>query len=231
MAETITVTAESPVVDVSSTKKEVVLDHDLVQNLPSSRQYLTLARIAAGTSGGGSDVGGSAIADVGLSLTVHGSKAVDQRVMLNGVSIMTLQAGGNIGGQQPDVGSAAEIAVDTSSLSAGDVDGRRAHQLHPEGRRQHVRQFDVLHLREPVDAGDQLHRRAEGGRAARRRRKIDSTWDLNESIGGPIKTDKAWFWFSTRFNRANAYAGIFANQNAYNPNAWTYIADHQQPRG
>ena len=112
-------TGETPLVDISSTKKEVVLDHDSVQNLPSSRQYFTLARMAPGTvrrrrrrrrQRG--------IADVGQSLTVHGSKAVDQRVMLNGLSIMTLQAGGNIGGQQPDVGSAAEIAVDTTSLSA-----------------------------------------------------------------------------------------------------------------
>src|SRR6266853_1198767 len=118
VAETITVTAESPLVDLSSTKKEIVLDHDSIQALPRSRQYFTLARVAPGTTGGGGDVGGAGIADVGQSLTVHGSKAVDQRVMLNGLSIMTLQAGGNIGGQQPDVGSAAEIAVDTTSLSA-----------------------------------------------------------------------------------------------------------------
>src|SRR6516162_6195776 len=118
VAETITVTGEAPLVDTTSTKRESVLDHDTVQNLPSSRQYFTLARMIPGTSGGGTDVGGSGIADVGQSLTVHGSKNVDQRIMLNGVSIMTLQAGGNIGGQQPDVGSAAEVAVDTTSLSA-----------------------------------------------------------------------------------------------------------------
>src|SRR5206468_11733154 len=115
---------ESPIVDTSNTRKQVVLDHDAVQNLPSSRQYYTLARMAAGTSGGGADVGGSGgIADVGQSLTAHGSKAVDQRAMLNGVSSMTLQAGGNNGGQQPDVGSASEIAIDTSSLSAAGPTG------------------------------------------------------------------------------------------------------------
>src|SRR5215468_798706 len=35
VAETITVTGEAPLVDVSSTKKESVLDHDIVQSLPS----------------------------------------------------------------------------------------------------------------------------------------------------------------------------------------------------
>src|SRR5436309_2635946 len=39
--ETITVTGETPIVDVSNTRKQVVLDHDAVQNLPSSRQYFT----------------------------------------------------------------------------------------------------------------------------------------------------------------------------------------------
>src|SRR5215475_9062466 len=126
VAETITVTGESPLVDVSSTKKESVLDHDIVQSLPSSRQYFTLARMVPGTTGGGTDVG--------QSLTVHGSKNVDQRIMLNGVSIMTLQAGGNIGGQQPDVGSAAEVAVDTSSLSAeGATGGLRINFIPKDG--------------------------------------------------------------------------------------------------
>ena len=36
VAETITVTGETPLVDISSTKRESVLDHDTVQSLPSS---------------------------------------------------------------------------------------------------------------------------------------------------------------------------------------------------
>ena len=59
--------------------------------------------------------------------------------------------------------------------------------------------------------------------------QIDSNWDLNESLGGPLRKDKVWFWFSTRFNRSNAFAGVFANANAYNPNAWTYVPDTSNP--
>src|SRR5437016_7078458 len=51
VAETITVTGETPLVDISSTKRESVLDHDTVQRLPSSRQYFTMARMVAGTTG------------------------------------------------------------------------------------------------------------------------------------------------------------------------------------
>ncbi len=228
VAETITVTAESPVVDTSSTRKEVVLDHDVVQSLPSSRQYFTLARIAAGTVGGGTDVGGSAIADVGQSLTVHGSKNVDQRIMLNGVSIMTLQAGGNIGGQQPDVGSAAEIAVDTSSLSAEMATGGvRINFIPRDGGNTFGNSTFFTFANQSMQGTNYTDALKAAGLATPT--QIDSTYDLNESIGGPIRRDQAWFWFSTRFNHANAYAGIFANKNAYDPSAWTYVPDTSNP--
>jgi hypothetical protein len=226
--ETITVSGEAPLVDTASTKKQVVLDHDAVQNLPSSRQYFTLARMAAGTSGGGSDVGGAAIADVGLSLTSHGSKAVDQRVMLNGVSIMTLQAGGNIGGQQPDVGSAAEIAIDTSSLSAEQATGGvRINFIPRDGGNTFANSTFFTFANQSMQGTNYTDALKAAGLATPT--QIHSTWDFNESIGGPIVRDKAWFWFSTRFNRANTYAGIFANQNAYNPNAWLYVPDESAP--
>src|SRR5207248_2770389 len=57
----------------------------------------------------------------------------------------------------------------------------------------------------------------------------DFNYDLNESIGGPIRKDKVWFWFSTRFNRANTYAGVFLNKNAYDPTQWTYVPDTNAP--
>jgi hypothetical protein len=228
VAETITVTGETPLVDISSTKKEVVLDHDSIQALPSSRQYFTLARVAPGTTGGGGDVGGGTIADVGQSLTVHGSKAVDQRVMLNGLSIMTLQAGGNIGGQQPDVGSAAEIAVDTTSLSAEMATGGiRINFIPKDGGNTFGNSTFFTFANQSMQGTNYTDALRLAGLPTPT--KIDSTWDLNESIGGPIKKDKAWFWFSTRFNRTSAFAGIFANANAYNPNAWTYVADTNNP--
>ena len=121
LEETITVTGEAPVVDTHSLTKQQVLSSDVVDALPSARNYVTLGRMVSGTNAtgnGANDVGGSLIQDVGGSLTVHGSRATDQRVTANGINTMTLQAGGNIGGQTPDVGSTAEVSIDTTSLSA-----------------------------------------------------------------------------------------------------------------
>ena len=114
LEETITVTGEAPVVDTQSLGTQRVMNSELVDSLPSARNYFGLARMVPGTQGGGNDVGGSLIQDVGQSVTVHGSRAVDQRITINGINTMTLQAGGNIGGQTPDMGSAAEVTIDTS---------------------------------------------------------------------------------------------------------------------
>ena len=163
-----------------------------------------------------------------MSLTVHGSKAVDQRVMLNGLSIMTLQAGGNIGGQQPDGGSAAEIAVDTSSLSAEQATGGvRINFIPKDGGNTFANSTFFTFANQSMQGSNYTDALKAAGLATPT--QIDYNWDLNESLGGPVKKDKLWFWFSTRFNRSAAFAGIFANKNAFNPNAWTYDPDTANP--
>ena len=111
LEETITVTGDAPTVDVQTTTRQAALSADVIDALPTARSYLGLARLIPGTAGGGNDVGASQTQGTGGSLTVHGSRAQDQRVTLNGVNTMTLQAGGNIGGQIPDLGSAAEVTA------------------------------------------------------------------------------------------------------------------------
>ncbi len=143
LEETITVTGEAPVVDVQSLTQQRVMNSETIDSLPSARNYFGLARMIPGTLGGGNDVGGSLIQDVGQSVTVHGSRTVDQRITINGINTMTLQAGGNIGGQTPDMGSAAEVTVDTLVARRRHADRRRAGELHPQGRRQLLQQLLV----------------------------------------------------------------------------------------
>ena len=107
LEETITVTGEAPVVDVSSSSRQAVLSADTIDALPTARNYVTLARLIPAAVYNGTDVGGSNLQLVGGSVRIHGSREQDQRVTLNGINTMTLQAGGNIGGQIPDVGSAS----------------------------------------------------------------------------------------------------------------------------
>jgi hypothetical protein len=228
LEETITVTGEAPVVDVTSTTQQRVLSSEVIDALPSARNYFGLARMIPGTLGGGNDVGGSLIQDVGQSVTVHGSRNVDQRVTVNGVNTMTLQAGGNIGGQTPDVGSAAEVTVDTSSLSADlATGGVRINFVPKDGGNRFSNSLFFTFSNENLQGdnfSDEL--RAAGLTTPNR---IVNNWDLNESFGGPFKRDKVWFWFSTRFNESENQSAVFRNRNEYDPTKFLYDPDTSQP--
>ena len=223
--ETITVTGEAPIVDTSSLTKQQVLNSELVDALPSARNYVTLARMVAGTNASGNganDVGGSLIQDVGGSLTVHGSRTTDQRVTANGINTMTLQAGGNIGGQTPDVGSAAEVTIDTTSLSADlPTGGVRINFIPRDGGNQ----FSTSSFFNFANSGLQGDNFSDELKAAglATPTKIVSNYDFNGAFGGPIKRDKVWFWFSTRYNTVANEAGIFENANAFKTDQWLYV--------
>lgn len=228
LEETVTVTGETPIVDTTSTMKQQVLTSDVVNALPSARNYFGLARMIPGTSGGGNDVGGSLIQDVGQSVTIHGSKNTDQRVTANGVNTMTLQAGGNIGGQTPDVGSAAEVTVDTTSLSADlPTGGVRINFVPRDGGNQFSNTTFFSFTNSSMQGSNFSQELKNAGLGTPNR--ILKNWDLNESIGGPFRRDKVWFWFSTRFNDTENEAAVFKNLNAFKPTEWLYVPDTSEP--
>ena len=224
LEETITVTGEAPTVDVSTTTRQAALSSDTIDALPSARSYVTLARLIPGTSGGGDDVGGSQTQGVGGSVTVHGSRATDQRVMLNGINTMTLQAGGNIGGQTPDMGSASEVTVDHTAVSAElPTGGVRINFIPKDGGNRFSNATFFTTSNGALQGSNFTDELKAGGLGTPN--EIKKNWDLNVALGGPIKQDKVWFWFSTRFQGAESYLPVFENKNAWKPNEWLYVPD------
>jgi hypothetical protein len=222
LEETITVTGEAPVVDVQSLTQQRVINAETIDALPSARNYFGLARMVPGTLGGGNDVGGSLIQDVGQSLTVHGSRNVDQRITINGINTMTLQAGGNIGGQTPDMGSAAEVTVDTSSLGADlPTGGVRVNFVPKDGGNTFSNSAIFSFTNEALQSNNFSDELRAAGLGTPN--KILHAVDLNESFGGPLRRDKVWFWASFRLNDVANEAPVFVNRNAFNPNEWLYV--------
>ncbi len=227
LEETVTVTSDAPTVDVQTVTREQVLSSDLIDALPSARNYVTLARMIPGTVGGGSDVGGSELQGTGGSVTIHGSRAVDQRVTLNGINIMTLQAGGNVGGQIPDVGSAQEVTVDSAALSAElSTGGVRINFIPRDGGNTWANSGFFTFSNGGLQGSNFTDKLRSAGLTTPN--EIKQNWDLNESFGGPIRRDRVWFWFSSRVNHVENYLPIFENKNAFDPTQWLYEPDTSQ---
>src|SRR5258705_2697342 len=98
--ETITVSGETPIVDIQSTTRQQVLDHAVIDAVPTGRLVQNLGVLLPGVSVSGGltlngvgtqDVGGSS-GDAGSQLASHRRRGLDPRNPLNGRPVIRAAA-------------------------------------------------------------------------------------------------------------------------------------------
>jgi hypothetical protein len=117
VAETVTVTGESPIVDVQGATEQRVISKNVVDAIPAGRSHQQLAVLIPGVTGATPDVGGANTLGL-VSLGIHGSRTTDMRVTANGVNLRNIGSPGQLISLQPDMGATQEITVDYGGASA-----------------------------------------------------------------------------------------------------------------
>lgn len=235
--ETITVTGEPPLVDLQSTRKQTVIDQEVVTAVPTSRNQFALAVLIPGISiattgtaappNAGQDVGG-AYGPSTMSLAAHGSRLADQRMTVNGVALSTMIGGGWGGGAVPNATGTAEFAIDTAAVDASLATGGPRINFIPKdgGNRLSATVFGSY----ATEAWQTESSRKVGAFEPIRANTVKVNGDFNPGLGGPFIRDRLWFYLSGRYQRADNYVpGMFYNANANNPNAFTYVPDRSRP--
>src|ERR1700704_3721262 len=111
LAETVTVTGETPVVDVQSARREVTLNSDVIKAIPTVRSYNAMVVVVPGVVTNLNDaVTGTAT----TQFPIHGGRNNEGRLTIDGLHI-----GNPPGGNQPasyiaDVGNAQEVTFTTA---------------------------------------------------------------------------------------------------------------------
>ena len=235
LEETITVTGETSTVDVQSTTRQRVMDREVIDAVPTSRVPYQLATLVPGVTamnGAGTalvqDVGGSAGNQQANSLVVHGSKPVDMRLTYNGLTLATLETGKNAGAINNST-AYQEVTIDSSAVSAElSTGGVRVNLIPREGGNRIQGTFFGSYTDDRFQGNNYSDELRDRG--LRTPNEMKQLWDLNPGIGGPIVRDKLWFYGTIRHNGWQEYiAGMYANANAGNPNAWTDVADIERP--
>ena len=113
VAETVTVSGEAPVVDVTSARTEQTIDGQTVSEIPTSRLYSSLTQLVPALNVQGNDVGGSQ-GNVFSVFQIHGGRRNEGQVLVDGMS--GGYQGMGVSGYAPEVGTAQEIVF---SLSGG----------------------------------------------------------------------------------------------------------------
>jgi hypothetical protein len=229
--ETVTVTGETPIVSLESTTRQTVLDQELVTAIPSSRTPFTVGVLIPGVRKGAfmsQDVGGSVVQEV-ASLEANGGRTADQRMMVNGVALSSMIAGGWGGGAVPNATGTSEFAIDVSAVDAqAATGGVRINFIPRDGGNRFSGTIFGSYAGEDF-VGDNFTGSDVQARGLTAPNKIKQNGDFNPGFGGPIQRDKLWFFASARYLFAENYvAGLFTNANANNPNAYQYVPTTQQ---
>ncbi len=228
LAETITVSGESPTVDLQTTTRQRSMDAEIVTAIPTSRNGFAVAVLIPGVTLG---TGGNASQDVGgslgpstFSLVAHGGRLDDQRMAVNGVALSTMIGGGWGGGSVPNATGTQEFAIDTAAVDATFATGGVRINFIPKdgGNTYSGTIFGALATESfaSTNLDNDLIARGLGSVG-----NIKKNADFNPGFGGPIRRDKLWFYLSGRYQMADLYEPGFYNRNENDPTKWTYDPD------
>jgi len=201
LSETVTVSGESPVVDVTTTKTSTNFDAKELASLPSARDFWAILAAAPAVQMQRIDIGGSA-AGTQTGYSAYDTKSDQHRPMVEGI---VNTEGTNGSGFYYDYGSFDEVSVATGTNSAempwpgimsqfiAKSGGNTYHgKIYADYENESIQSLNI-------DAAQiKLGIKAGGGLAPTDLNRLHKYYDLNGDIGGYIKQDKLWWYGSAR---------------------------------
>src|SRR4051812_2259695 len=243
LEETITVSAESPVVDVQNITTRTVMTRDVLDAIPTGRNIQAIGIMIPGTAisvgGGGAlsrDVGGSGNLQQS-PLQYRGSPDTVQTV--EGLRLNNLCANGAYSGVYWNDGSFQELSYVTGADSAEMGQGGMRVNMVPKDGGNSFHGVVFGNYAPSNWASDNCNSPGVGQPCTRSELAgdltynpnnkltnvsvLDKIWDFNPSVGGPIARDKVWFYATFRYWGVNK-----TTANSYfdaDPSPFRYVPD------
>ncbi len=189
--ETITVTGESPTVDVKSNVQQTVMSQDILEGVPTGRDIWSVAKLIPGVTVGTYDVGGTqGMQQSGIS--AHGSSGVT--LAMDGLAV-NWPGGSTM--LYYDQGMFEEVNYQTSAMpaevayggvylnmvtKAGGNDWKGEARYYFANDKTQSENFDQVSNRFAFPGGN----------------PVKTQYDFNATVGGSLSTDRIWFFGSYR---------------------------------
>jgi Carboxypeptidase regulatory-like domain len=194
LEETITVSGQTPLVDVTQAARTQVLTRDIIDSLPSTRNIMSVGNFVPGIRLGTPDIGGSRSMEQ-TSPRGHGLNTNNTVQQIDGMSVNSGET--NQAQSYYDDALSAEVSVTTSALSAENSSGGMRVNAIPKDGGNVVSGSVFL-------GGTDGNWQANNISSYLKTQNITSAngvahiQNFNASMGGPIKKDKIWFFLAAR---------------------------------
>jgi hypothetical protein len=228
LEETVTVSGESPVVDVSGTVTQTNITKDLYEAIPTGRSPWVMAGLVPGVVTGRLDVGGTEGAQQ-YNIEAFGSANSQKSFSIDGLKVNW--AGGDGGATMMYYGFEMyeEYNMQTASGTAeSDVSGVYMNMVTKSGGNRFTSDHNFYFMNESMQGtnlSDSLRARLglqAGQQTGAAGNPIDISHDWSSTLGGPVRSDKAWFFSAIRWWRLNQF-----QIGALNPDGSQAIDDNR----
>ena len=224
LQETITVTGETPVVDVQSTRRETVLSAEILAALPVTRSYGTLLAAIPGIVTDNTSL--SSMREPFMTFfTSNGGRANEGRMLIDGLPVAASFNGGGVSTFIYDVANTEEMQVLVSGGLGEAEAGGPSVNLVPRSGGNEFRGTGFYSATGSSLSSNNVDEYLNSIGITQPPTVIN-LYDVSGSLGGPILRDKLWFFGTARdFGSATVVEGAFANANAGNASRWDYVLD------
>jgi hypothetical protein len=209
LEESITVSGQTPLVDVQNTKEQQVLTAVILETIPSNKGFSAFVALTPGISIDPSfqDVGGTQHENAAAG-SIWGSRQGEFHVMLDGMHAGNILGSG--GGRSRGIMLNNEISTESNIAKGGstaetDVAGIVINLIPKEGGNKYSGFFLANGTGNKLQSGnitDELR-----ARGLNRVNTVDKIWDFNATLGGPIRHDNVWFFGAARYWGVNKFVG------------------------
>jgi hypothetical protein len=200
LEETITVSGQTPVVDVQTTARRQVLARDTLDALPTSRNFQQIGSLVPGVKMSAPDVGSSNSMNM-TTLSGHGVVGKETTYLVDGMDMRSMSSDGTVQ-YYPNNAMTQEFNYQTSSIGADTQGGGlRLNMIPREGGNRYTfwgygGGTPKSWISENVDSNpkfESLNPPFTSGDSA------EFIYEVNAALGGPIKRDRLWFFGSSRW--------------------------------
>jgi hypothetical protein len=202
LEESITVTGDAPVVDVTTAAHNQVLSREAVDNIPTGRTIQGMGQLIVGINLNLPDTGG-ARAMQQTYMSTHGMTTANNTVLVDGMMVNGLQGDGAIQSYFNDAMN-QEVSYQTSGIGADtQAGGVRLNMIPREGGNRFSGTFGAASRPGTWQANNLTERHKDRGLTTGN--ATDRIIDFTATQGGPVKRDKLWFFLSARYFSVNNF--------------------------
>jgi hypothetical protein len=197
--ETVTVTGESPIVDIQSAALTRSVTAEAFKELPSGGSWIQMAALVPAIRASNSDVGGVLGDQTGAQVSAHGALPGDGVSMIDGLRIGNMYISSNLTNMSlsPLLFDQVDVQLSGQGGETG-TNGVIMNAIPKAGGNTFSGSF-LANGSGPSLQGSNITSRLKARGLVGASSTLKKLYDINGAIGGPIKQDTVWFYGTSRY--------------------------------